>query len=485
MPQKSLKKNAFYNFIRSFMNLAFPIISFPYASRILMPDGIGKINFANSVIDYFIMFAGLGITSYAAREAAKIRDNPVKLNKFSREILLINGVSTIIAYILFAVSLLCIPKLHDYRILLIICSSKILFITIGLEWLYTVEEEYRYITLRSAFFQIVSMAFLFIFVRSKNDYIAYAVMGIISNAGMNVCNIMYARKFINVFEKTTLEIKKHIKSISTFFGMACAGKIYSAMDTVMLGFMIDDSAVGYYTAANKIRRLVVQMITAITATLLPRSSYYIEQHQIQKYDDMVKKAIGIVSFFSFPATAGLIVIGKPLIVVFSGVQYLPALPVLYCMAPIIITVSFTSFLDNVILTPNRNERFILYSQIFGNILNIVLNLILIPRWGVFGAGLSTLIVEFSITVIQLFCSLSNLKKFLLYIGKQIFQSFIGAIAMYVSVRFLIRIIPSTALQIAAGVLAGSTIYAAVEIALRNDTAKLLLASVSRRIIHKR
>ena len=108
---------------------------------------------------------------------------------------------------------------------------------------------------------------------------------------MNVCNIVYARKFINIFEKTTLEIKKHIKSISIFFGMVCAVKIHSAMDTVMIGFMMDDSAVGYYTAASKIRRLVVQMITAITGTLLSRSSYYIERHQIQKYDDMVKKAI--------------------------------------------------------------------------------------------------------------------------------------------------------------------------------------------------
>ncbi|MFC2603432.1 MAG: polysaccharide biosynthesis C-terminal domain-containing protein, partial [Treponema sp.] len=296
-----------------------------------------------------------------------------------------------------------------------------------------------------------------------------------------VCNIVYARKFINIFEKTTLEIKKHIKSISIFFGMVCAVKIHSAMDTVMLGFMMDDSAVGYYTAASKIRRLVVQMITAITGTLLPRSSYYIERHQIQKYDDMVKKAMGVVSFFSFPATAGLIVIGKPLITVFSGEQYLPALPVLYCMAPIIIAVSFASFLDNIILTPNRDERFILYSQIFGSVLNIVLNYIFISLWGVFGAGLSTLIVEFSITVIQLFCSLSHLKKFLSYLGKQILHSFIGTIAMYVSVCFLIRIIPSATLQIAAGVLAGSTIYAAVEIALRNDTAKLLLASVHRRI----
>lgn len=73
--QKSLKKNAIYTFIKALMNIIFPIISFPYASRVLMPEGIGKVNFANSIIDYFIIIASIGITTYAVREASQIRDD--------------------------------------------------------------------------------------------------------------------------------------------------------------------------------------------------------------------------------------------------------------------------------------------------------------------------------------------------------------------------------------------------------------------------
>src|SRR5574344_3004987 len=100
MTEKSLKKNAFYGFIKAFMNLAFPIISFPYASRILLPEGIGKVNFANSIVDYFIMIGGLGIISYASREAAKIRNDQKAFNQFAKEIFLINMAATLAAYVL-------------------------------------------------------------------------------------------------------------------------------------------------------------------------------------------------------------------------------------------------------------------------------------------------------------------------------------------------------------------------------------------------
>ena len=152
MKQKSLKKNAIYNIIRNLMNIIFPIISFPYASRILMPEGMGKVNFANSIIEYFSLIALLGIKTYASRECAKIRDDKEKLSKTAKEILIINGISTVVSYILFAIALLVVPKFSDYRILLVVCSAKILFLTMGMDWLYTANEEYRYIAVRSVFF---------------------------------------------------------------------------------------------------------------------------------------------------------------------------------------------------------------------------------------------------------------------------------------------------------------------------------------------
>ena len=148
-----------------------PIITFPYASRVLLPKGIGMVNFANSIVSYFVMIAGLGISGYATREASRLRNDKISLSKFCKEILTINFISTGIAYILFIIALLFIPKLHDYKILLLVSSSSILFTTIGIDWFYTSQEEFKYITIRSFIFQIISLVFLFTFVRSSKDYV--------------------------------------------------------------------------------------------------------------------------------------------------------------------------------------------------------------------------------------------------------------------------------------------------------------------------
>lgn len=470
MVQKSLKKNAILNFLRSFMNIAFPIISFPYASRILLPDGIGKVNFANSVIEYFVLIAGLGVGMYAAREASKIRDNASALNKLTREILAINIVSTLLAYILFAIALFALPKFSDYRILLIVCATKVLFSSISMEWLYQAEEEYGYITLRSAFFQLVSLVMLFVCVKTHDDYIWYALIGVVSNVGANICNLLYARRFVNVFERTSLEIKKHLRPIFTFFGVACASKIHSAMDTVMLGFMADDMAVGYYSAASKIRRLVVELITYVLGTLMPRSSYYIETKQFDEYNNILKKAAGIVFFFSVPATAGLIVLAQPIIVLFSGSEYLSAIPIMRVMAPIVIVYSVTSFLNHVVLTPYRKERYVLYAQVIGCVLNIGLNIPLITLWGAFGAGLSTLFVESAITLFLVISAIPNIKDALAHLGIFLLKTVIGSVIMFLAVHFVISLSSIAFVQLLCGVLSGVLVYAIVELLLKNETA---------------
>lgn len=480
MAQKSLKKNAAYNFVKAFMNLAFPLISFPYASRVLMPSGIGKVNFINSFIDYFVLLAGLGIGSYATREAARIRDNKNLLNTFSSQILTINAISTIISYAILAITFLLTPKLREYKVLLVICSTKILFSATGVTWLYAAEEEYRYITIRSAIFQAFSLIFLFTFVRKPEDYTLYAMMGVISNVGSNICNFLYARKFISIRLTLKVNLKKHFRSIMIFFGEACASKIHSALDSVMLGFMLNDMSVGYYSAAQKIKVLVTQMITSITGTLTPRSSWYLEQNDKKGYQQMVQKAGNVACFFSIPAAIGIMAIARPLIMFFSGEAYLPALPSMLILAPSVVTGSISSFLFNVILTPNRLEKYTLQAQIIGSSLNVLLNAIFIPFWGVFGASLSTMIVELTIMVVMMIHARKYLK------GSKIFSSFlqalVGSLFMAVVVGLAIQLFESAFLQILAGILTGSLTYAVVMILLRNQSALMVLSMLKKEII---
>lgn len=480
MSQKSLKKNAVYSFIKAFMNLAFPLISFPYASRVLMPAGIGKVNFANSIIEYFVLFAALGIGSYASREATKVRDDKIKLNKVCKEILIINLISTVFSYFLLILSFVFIPKFVEYRILLIVCSSKILFTTIGMDWLYNAHEEYKYITIRSVIFQLLSLVLLFAFVKTPNDYVFYALMGVFSSVGSNICNIFYSRKFFNFFSRTKIELTHHLKPIFIFFGTSCALKLHTALDSVMLGFMLDDAAVGYYSAANKIKNLVVGLITAIITSLMPRSSYYLEKGKITEYKAIVKKTANFTLFFSLPATVGIIMISKPLILLFSGEGFLAAIPSMVIMAPIVIAVSFDAFLNNVILTPQRKEKYSLQSQIIGCVLNIGLNFFLIPTWGVFGAAFATLVVESIITLYKLFFCVPYLKD--CDIIKNLIQISISCSMMVLIIIFIRYFISANLLQLIFSIALGATVYGITMILLKNEIAIIIFKDIKKHII---
>ena len=479
MKQKSLKLNAFLNLVKALLNIIFPIISFPYASRILMPEGIGKVNFANSLIEYFVLIAALGITTYAVREASKIRDDKTKLSKFTKEILFINSFSTLVAYILLIVCFLFIPKFYEYRILIIICATKILFATIGMEWLYRAEEEFAYITIRQSVFQILSLILLFTFVKTKEDYYIYAGIGVFANVGANFFNFIHSRKFINLFIKTKLNIKKHIKPIITFFGISCAGKINNALDAVMLGFIIGDIAVGLYSAAIKINRMVIELITSAITSFLPRSSYYIENNNIKDYKKMIGKVCNATFFFSIPSAAGLFFLCKPIIILFSGARYIAAVPSMQILSISIIGSCGNSFLNSMIITPQRKERFTLIAQITAAFTNIILNILLIKRYEVFGAAIATVAVEFILPCVVLIPAWKYVrsKENIIGIIKSILSTCIMLFILYISCSK----IENNILKIFVSVAIGGCTYAISYMLLRHSTAQEIVKIIQRKL----
>ncbi|QTQ16255.1 flippase [Treponema parvum] len=472
MPQKSLKNNAFFNFIRSFLNIAFPIISFPYASRILMPEGIGKVNFANSVIDYFVLIASLGIAQYATREAAILREDFNNLGKFLKEILLITLFATIFAYILLIISLFAVPKFHEYRMLMIVCSTKILFVSAGINWLFIAQEEYSYITLRTAIFQIISLVSLFLFVHKSDDYITYAFIGIFSNAGSNICNIFYSRKFINILIKTKLQLKKHIKPVFYFFGISCSQQILNGIDSVMLGFIMNDTAVGLYAAAIKIKSLVTPLIATITGTLLPRASFYVNNNNSEKYDELIQKGLGISLFLSFPCTVGIICICKPFILLFCGENYLQAVTPMIIISPMIIASAFNSFLNDAVINPLKMEKKSFYIQFSGVAMNVLLNYILIKKLNVLGAALSTVIIEYILTVARLYICFPTIKK--TFKLRSILDPLICSFFMGIIISFFAKEIQNNFIYLSVAIILGFFSYTTFMIIIRNPIMKLFI-----------
>ena len=452
----SLKSNVILNYINTITSIIFPVITFPYASRILLPEGIGKVNFANSVVSYFIIIAGLGIGTYATREASKVRDDKTQLTKFSKEIFSINLISTAIAYILFFIAFIFIPKLNPYRTMLLICSTKILFTTLGMDWFYSALEDFKYITLRSVFFQAISLVFLFIFVRTKDDILWYTTFGIISSVGSNICNLFYCTKFINLRLKIKLELKKHIKPIFTFFGMTLATSIYTMLDTTMLGFLSTNTEVGYYSAATKISHMVLSLITAITTVLLPRMSLYINKNDMNSFKTLTNKTVSIITLLSIPITAGLFLLAKPITLLFSGNEYIPAIIPMQVMTPIVFIISIASITGTRMLPAMNKEKIALISYIFGATANIICNAIFIPIYGALGASIGTLIAESIVTIIQV-----------IYLHQYIFtkdnfisliHSFFATVLMGILIIFILKYINNIILQILIASTSGILFY---------------------------
>ena len=422
--KKSLRVNFIFYFLKQLMSIIFPIISYPYAARVLGVDGIGKVDYANSIITYFVLLAGLGIGNYAIREGAKIRDDKEKLNKFVNEMLIINALSTLISFIL-CIVIINMKIFESYKNILLIYSIIIPFTSIGVEWVFSIQEDYKYITTRATMFQILSLIALIVFVKNKNDYIIYAFIIVFSNVGSNVLNFLYCKKYVKLFKNRNCKILVHIKPIIIIFGMSIATKIYLIMDTTMLGILTTDYAVGLYSGINKIINILVCLISTIRTVLMPRLSHSIKDGNMNNFNKMNDITIQIILLFSIPLVVGIFCLSNEIITVFYGKDYLPSALTLRIYIPDIIIAALNGTIIFQVLYPLNKEKITLVITIIGGIVNVIFNYIFIPLYQQNGAAIGTCMAEISIFICCLFWSRKYIKfaKYINSLIQYIFASF--------------------------------------------------------------
>lgn len=400
MKQKSLKLNFIMNAILTMSTFIFPLITFPYVSRILQPEGTGKVAMATSVITYFNMFAQLGIPTYGIRAAAKVRDNKEKLTRLAHELLFISLFMSTLTYFALAISLRTVSKFAQERQLYIIASTTIILTAIGMEWLYKGLEQYVYITVRSIIFKCIAVVAMFILVRQKSDYIIYEGLAIFAACASNIMNFINAHKYIGLKPVGRYRLHRHIKAIMVFFAMSCATLIYTNLDIFMLGFMTNDVEVGYYNASVRIKTLLVAIVTSLGAVLLPRCSYYIEHGLFDEFGRISKKALRFVFLLASPMSLYFIIYAKEGIFLLSGSAYGGSVIPMQIIMPTLLLIGITNILGIQILVPLGKEIIVLYSEIGGALTDLILNAILIPKLGSAGAAIGTVAAEAVVLIIQ-------------------------------------------------------------------------------------
>lgn len=397
--KNSIQKNTVFNLIKTGSSILYPLIVFPYTSRVLGAASLGRVTFGNSIISYFNMMATLGVTAYAVRECSRVRNDRDELGKVASQIHSINMCTTVIAYLALAVCLAVSQSLESYRTLIWIQSISILFATLGMDWLNTAMEDFRYITIRTCLFQILALAMLFLCVKRPEHYMIYAITGVISSSGANLVNIFYRRRYCRVRFTFQMNWRRHLPPIILLFAMMLSQTILNSLDTTMLGLLQGDYQVGLYGAALKIKNIVSQMVASIAWVVMPGLSEQFAKRDYAKVNQLLRGAAMFTVVLGVPCVAGLMSIPKEILMVAGGAEYVEAAGTLQLLT-ISMALSFvTGIYGNMILLPSGREAQFMIACIAASVFNGIANYLLIPKFGSEGAALATIVSTLVILVI--------------------------------------------------------------------------------------
>lgn len=406
----SVKYNFIMNFILTSSQFIFPLITFPYVSRVLLAAGNGKISFAASVANYFMMVASLGVPTYGVRACAQVRDDKKKLSKTVQEIFTINFIMTVLVSITYFICIFTVPKFQAEQRLFLINGLSIVLNLFGMNWVYQALEQYDYITFRSLFFKIVSIVLMFLLVHEQGDYIKYAAITVLAGVGSNILNFIRLHRFIEFRWEENYNLKRHLKPILILFAQSLAVSIYTNLDTVMLGFLKTDHDVGYYNAAVKIKSILLSLVTSLGNVLLPRMSYYAKQNLKKEFSETMLKALNFTVLLSVPLVIYFGIFSKEAIAFLAGDGYIGAVMAMQIITVAVIPNGLTGVLGVQVLTALEKEKYVLYSVIVGAVVDFILNLSFIPQYGAAGAALATMISEFLVLLVQLFVTKNLLRE---------------------------------------------------------------------------
>lgn len=399
---RSIRVNFIYNMIGTVSGILFPMITFPYVSRVIMAEGIGQVQFYSSIINYVVLLTSLGIPMYATREIARVRDNIADLSRTTIEIISLNLILNIIGYAAIFVMCFTIDQVMQNIPLFLLLSTSIVLTTIGCPWFFSGVEDFKYITIRGLIIRVICIVLLFLFVKDKDDLMYYAAYTIFGSIGNNILNFIRLRKYVRLdtFKVRELKIWRHLKPAFAIFVFNLVTSIYVNLDKVMVGFLSNNESVGYYTAASTLSHILLTAVTSLGAVMLPRLSNLVKQGDMDSFHRLSKKSYNFIVTMSLPICGGLIILAPSLIRIFCGESFTPAIPTLQIISPIIVAIGISNLIGIQVLYPLGKIKIVTISTLVGAIINCTLNFLLIPKYAQNGAAIATVCAEICVTLTQ-------------------------------------------------------------------------------------
>ena len=393
----SIKKNFVYKSILTVSTYILGFITFPYISRVFGVERFGLVNFAENSINYFLLFATMGISILGVREIAGVQANEYIRNKVFSNILGLNVLFTFIVLLIYFVIIILIPKFYNNPELFYIGAAKILATPFVIEWFYTGVEKFKFITIRSIIIKCLYAASVFIFVKDSDDYILYFVLTVGMIVANALINILYSRKYVQIIISELFNFR-YFKSNITLGIYAIMTSMYLTFNVMYLGFVSDNIQVGYYTTAFKLYSVILGFFSAFTNIMMPRMSALISEGNNLRFQELIKKSFSIISCLSLPIIACGIITAPQVIYILSGKGYEGAILPMRIIMPAILFVGIAQVLAIQILMPMKADKTLTSISVLGAFVSIIFNVLLVKNLQSIGSSIVLLLCEFIVTL---------------------------------------------------------------------------------------
>lgn len=400
----SILKNQIFNFSMQILNIIFPLIAIPYTTRLFGPDILGEVNYANSIVQYFMIIAIAGIPTYATREIARNRDDNNALRKTFREITLLQVIFTIISLIIYLALIFSIKSLRSNIYIYLFLGIQIISNAFNYIWFIQGIEKYRYAAMATFCSKFINIVLIFMLLKQREDYNIYAfIIGITTfiNIFINMItslNLLKSFKVTNKIKIKNENIKIHVYSILVFFLSDVAVKVYTAMDQTMLGILDSKEAVGYYSMSIRLVKVLLSFVTSLAVVMVPRISNSIKNNRTDNVKRYIGMSINLVYLIAIPTIFGILAIGEEVVTIYLGEEFLQSIGIFKLVSINLIIIGLSNVFGMQVMIPYGKEKKFTVILFAAAIVNFVVNLMLIPKLSYFGATYATIFAELLVTV---------------------------------------------------------------------------------------
>ena len=399
MALKNIKINYIFNVAYQILTLLTPLITAPYLSRVLQPDGIGSVSFAESIVSYFLLFAVMGISTYGQREISYVQNDPEKRSKvfWNTKILsFITSGNVIVVYLIFA------AFQRENSTFYIILTLNLVSAFFDITWFFQGMEDFAKTVTRNAIFKILNIVYIFIFIKDKADLNLYVFgIGFFAAIG-NLSLWAYLPKYIKKVSFSELKPFKDLKVVWSLFIPTIAIQIYTVLDKTMIGLITDNSYEnGYYEQALKISKMLLTIVSSLIAVMIPRMGLLFEQNKIDEIQRYMYRSYRFVWFLGIPLCFGMIMSSDNFVPWFFGSGYEKVSLLLKILPLLILAIGINSVTGGQLMIPSKRENLFSVTVIVGAVLNIILNSVLIYFFKSVGAAIASVAAETTIAIVQL------------------------------------------------------------------------------------